>query len=296
MRFGKDRAAMAQTRRPQVRISNLLRVAPGAVDLSTYDTRATPGLAGGKNIGKAALVEVGERLSDLQERLYAEGVKGGTRSLLLILQGMDTSGKGGTVRHVIGQVDPQGCAIVAFKAPTREELAHDFLWRIRQRLPGPGKLGVFDRSHYEDVLVARVRNLVPRATSSRRYATINRFETTLAERGVRLVKVFLHISKDEQSRRLLARLDDPTKYWKYDPHDIDERALWSDYQAAYEAVLEKCNSDAAPWYLVPADRKWYRNWAVAKILTEHLEDMKLQWPAADFDIAAERARLAAPSA
>ncbi|MFL6269168.1 MAG: polyphosphate kinase 2 family protein, partial [Actinomycetes bacterium] len=186
---------MAKTSKPAAQVSDLLRVPAGPVDLSALDTRATPGFDGGKAAGKAALADLGARLSDLQEQLHAEGVKGGSRSVLLILQGMDTSGKGGVVRHVIGQVDPQGCEIASFKAPTREELAHDFLWRIRRRLPGPGRLGVFDRSHYEDVLVVRVHNQVPRSTWSRRYASINRFEAQLVERDVRVVKVFLHISK-----------------------------------------------------------------------------------------------------
>jgi PPK2 family polyphosphate:nucleotide phosphotransferase len=284
---------MAKSSKPAAQVSDLLRVPAGPVDLSALDTRATPGFDGGKAAGKAALADLGARLSDLQEQLYAEGVKGGSRSVLLILQGMDTSGKGGVVRHVIGQVDPQGCEIASFKAPTREELAHDFLWRIRRRLPGPGRLGVFDRSHYEDVLVARVHNVVPRATWSRRYASINRFEAQLGERDVRVVKVFLHISKEEQRRRLLARLDDPAKQWKFNPRDVDERAFWADYQEAYEAALERCNGDLAPWYRVPAARKWYRDWAVANLLAEHLEDMKLTWPKADFDVEEQRARLLA---
>jgi PPK2 family polyphosphate:nucleotide phosphotransferase len=275
------------------RVSDLLRVPPGPVDLSGLDPRATPGFDGDKAAGKAELAALGPRLSDLQERLHAEGVRGGTRSLLLVLQGMDTSGKGGVVRHVIGQVDPQGCAIASFKAPTAEERSHDFLWRIRRRLPGPGRLGVFDRSHYEDVLVVRVHNLVPRSTWSRRYASINRFEAGLVDDDVRVVKVFLHISKEEQRQRLLARLDDPTKHWKFNPRDIDERAWWGDYQKAYEEALERCSTDAAPWYRVPADRKWYRNWAVAKLLAEQLEDMKLSWPEADFEVEEQRARLLA---
>lgn len=277
------------------RVSDLLQVPSGPVDLRAYDTRATPGFGGDKAAGRAELAALGPRLSDLQERLHAQGVSGGSRSLLLILQGMDSSGKGGAVRHVIGQVDPQGCAIASFKAPTREELAHDFLWRIRRRLPAPGQLGVFDRSHYEDVLVVRVHELVPRATWSRRYATINRFEARLVERDIRVVKVFLHISKEEQRQRLLARLDDPTKLWKFNPRDVDERARWADYQEAYQAALERCNGVAAPWYLVPADRKWYRDWAIAMLLVEQLEDMKLTWPKADFDIEEQRARLLADS-
>jgi PPK2 family polyphosphate:nucleotide phosphotransferase len=284
---------MGRSSKAAARVSDLLRVPAGPVDLSALDTRATPGFDGDKAAGKAELAALGPRLSDLQERLHAEGVSGGRRSLLLVLQGMDTSGKGGVVRHVIGQVDPQGCEIASFKAPTKEELAHDFLWRIRKRLPGPGKLGVFDRSHYEDVLVVRVHGLVPRSTWSRRYAAINRFEARLVTDQVRVVKVFLHTSKEEQRQRLLARLDDPTKHWKFNPRDVDERAFWGDYQEAYAAALERCNSDAAPWYRVPADRKWYRNWAVASLLVEQLEDMKLTWPKADFDVEEQRARLLA---
>jgi PPK2 family polyphosphate:nucleotide phosphotransferase len=284
---------MGKSSKAAARVSDLLRVPAGPVDLSALDTRATPGFEGDKAAGKAELATLGPRLSDLQERLHAEGVTGGRRSLLLVLQGMDTSGKGGVVRHVIGQVDPQGCGIASFKAPTKEELAHDFLWRIRKRLPGPGKLGVFDRSHYEDVLVVRVHGLVPRSTWSRRYAAINRFEARLVTDQIRVVKVFLHISKEEQRQRLLARLDDPTKIWKFNPRDVDERAYWDDYQEGYAAALERCNSDAAPWYRVPADRKWYRNWAVASLLVEQLEDMKLTWPKADFDVEEQRARLLA---
>jgi PPK2 family polyphosphate:nucleotide phosphotransferase len=284
---------MAKSSKAAARVSELLRVPSGPVDLSALDTRATPGFDGDKAAGRASLAALSPRLSDLQERLHAEGVSGGSRRLLLILQGMDTSGKGGVIRHVVGQVDPQGCAITSFKAPTREELAHDFLWRIRRRLPGPGKLGVFDRSHYEDVLIVRVHNLVPRTTWMRRYAAINRFEARLADDDVRVVKVFLHISKEEQRQRLLARLDDPTKLWKFNPHDVDERASWADYQEAYAAALERCNNDTAPWYRVPADRKWYRDWAVANLLVEHLEDMKLTWPKPDFDSEEQRARLLA---
>ena len=284
---------MGKSSKAAARVSDLLRVPAGPVDLSALDTRATPGFDGDKAAGKAELAALGPRLSDLQERLHAEGVSGGSRSLLLVLQGLDTSGKGGVVRHVIGQVDPQGCEIASFKAPTKEEQAHDFLWRIRKRLPGPGKLGVFDRSHYEDVLVVRVHDLVPRSTWSRRYASINRFEARLVTDQVRVVKVFLHISKEEQRQRLLARLDDPTKLWKFNPRDVDERASWDDYQEAYAAALERCNSDAAPWYRIPADRKWYRNWAVASLLVEQLEDMKLTWPKADFDVEEQRARLLA---
>jgi PPK2 family polyphosphate:nucleotide phosphotransferase len=273
------------------RISDLLRLPEGPVDLAAVDTRATPGFTGDKAAATAEMAQIAPRLADLQERLYAEGRTGGERNLLLVLQGIDTSGKGGTIRHVIGQVDPQGCHIASFKAPTEEERRHDFLWRIRRRLPAPGIIGVFDRSHYEDVLVVRVHNLVPRATWSRRYSSINRFEASLGSGGTHLVKVFLHISAEEQLQRLAARLDDPAKQWKFDPRDVDERALWSAYQEAFAAALERCNTESAPWYVVPADRKWYRNWAVSKLLLEQLEDMKPTWPEPDYDVAAQRARL-----
>jgi PPK2 family polyphosphate:nucleotide phosphotransferase len=206
---------------------------------------------------------------------------------------MDTSGKGGTVRHVVGQVDAQGVAITSFKAPTKEELAHDFLWRIKRALPAAGMLGVFDRSHYEDVLVVRVHELVQKRVWSRRYATINRFEESLVADGTVVVKCFLHISKEESKDRLLARLDNPAKHWKFNPGDIDERAHWGAYQEAYSDALEKCNTEAAPWHVIPSDRKWYRNWAIMNLLVDQLEAMALQWPKADYDVAVERKRLVA---
>jgi PPK2 family polyphosphate:nucleotide phosphotransferase len=273
------------------RISDLLRLPEGAVDLASMETRATPGAPGGKATTTSKFEALGVRLSDLQERLYAQGRSGDRRSVLVVLQGMDTSGKGGTVRHVMGLVDPQGVSIRAFGPPTRDELSHDFLWRIRAALPRPGIIGIFDRSQYEDVLIVRVHDLVPRSVWSRRYATINRFESRLVERGIRVIKVFLHISLEEQRDRLLARLDDPTKHWKFNPRDLDERRLWYDYRAAYEAALERCNTATAPWYVVPADRKWYRNWAISQLLVEQLEDMDPQWPAADFDVDRARTRL-----
>jgi PPK2 family polyphosphate:nucleotide phosphotransferase len=273
------------------RISDLLRAPVGAVDLTAYDPSATVGFAGDKAAGRAAAAELGPQLADRQECLYANGTAGDPRRVLLVLQGMDTSGKSGTIHHVIGQVQPLGCSIAAFKAPTEEELANHFLWRVRKRVPGPGILGVFDRSHYEDVLVVRVHELVPLDTVEGRYEEINQFEAELADAGTRIIKVFLHISPEEQKKRLLERLDDPTKHWKYNPRDLDERAGWTQYQEAYELAIARCNSGAAPWFIVPADRKWYRNWAVAKLLLEQLMDMNLSWPPADFDVAAERARL-----
>jgi PPK2 family polyphosphate:nucleotide phosphotransferase len=272
-------------------IADLLRAPAGAVDLGAIDARATPGFGGKKADAQALQPELAARIATLQEQLYAEGRSGGKRSVLLVLQGMDTSGKGGTVKHVVGQVDPAGVHVVAFKRPTREELEHDFLWRIRSELPEPGMLAVFDRSHYEDVVAARVRKFVDRRTWSRRYATINRFEERLAAQGTLIVKCFLHISPEEQRERLLARLDDPTKHWKYRPGDLDDRALWGDFMRAYGDAIERCSTAAAPWYVVPADRKWYRNWAIGRLLIERLEQLALGWPAAAFDVDEQKARL-----
>jgi PPK2 family polyphosphate:nucleotide phosphotransferase len=270
-----------------------LRVPPGPVDLTAYDTRATPGFSGTKEEGKVALDNLGAEVSDWQERLFAEGRKDGQRSVLLVLQGMDTSGKGGVIRHGAGLMDPQGLRITSFKAPTPAEKRRGFLWRIRQALPGPGMIGIFDRSHYEDVLIARVRNLVAAPVWNRRYGQINDFEAELAANGVTLLKCFLHISPEEQKARLEARLDDPTKHWKYNPGDVDERELWPAYAEAYQAALERCNSSEAPWYVIPSDRKWYRNWAVTTILLETLKSLDPQWPQADFDVETEKKRLAA---
>ena len=213
--------------------------------------------------------------------------------MLIVLQGMDTSGKGGTVKHVVGQVDPAGVRVIAFRSPTAEERRHDFLWRIRNQLPEPGMLAVFDRSHYEDVVAVRVRGIADRRTWSRRYTTINRFEERLAAKGTLIVKCFLHISPEEQRERLLARLEDPTKQWKYRPGDLEDRALWGDFMRAYEDAIERCSSDAAPWYVVPADRKWYRNWAVSRLLIERLEQLGLGWPAPAFDVKEQKAKLQA---
>ena len=272
-------------------IADALRVPPGPVDLSTYDANGTPGFDGGKDDGKAALAALADPLADLQERLYADGRSGGNRRVLLVLQGMDTSGKGGVMRHAVGLFDPQGVHIKAFKAPTEEERSHDFLWRIERELPEVGMVGIFDRSHYEDVLIARVRGLADDAEIERRYDAINTFEKLLVDGGTTVVKCMLHVSAKEQKARLLERLDNPEKHWKYNPGDLDERALWPDYQHAYEVALERCNTEAAPWHVVPADRKWYRDWAVAALLQETLASFDLGWPAADFDVAAERKRL-----
>jgi PPK2 family polyphosphate:nucleotide phosphotransferase len=266
----------------------------GHVDLSTFDSRATTGFDGSKAEGKAALVDLGDELGDLQERLFANGRSGASSTrVLLVLQGMDTSGKGGIVRHVAGLADPQGLSIASFKKPTPEELEHDFLWRIQKALPEPGMIGIFDRSHYEDVLIGRVRSLVDDQEIERRYAAINAFEQAFTASGGVIVKCFLHITADDQKDRLAARLDDPTKFWKYNPGDLDERQLWDDYQRAYAIALERCSTESAPWHVVPSGRKWYRNWAVATLLLEQLRTLDLPWPAPDFDVEAEKARLAA---
>jgi PPK2 family polyphosphate:nucleotide phosphotransferase len=275
------------------RVSDLLRLPAGPVDLGGIDARSTPGFDGGKGAARKAIPELGQRLSDLQARLFAEGRTGGRRSVLLVLQGMDTSGKGGTIRHVVGQVDPSGVHVHAFGPPTAEERRHDFLWRVRRALPAPGQLGAFDRSHYEDVTAVRVRGLVDRRTWTRRYGAIERFEAGLVEHGTRVVKCFLHISPQEQRERLLARLDDPAKRWKYNPGDVDDRLRWDAYMDAYAEALERSSTEAAPWHVVPADRKWYRNWAVTNVLIEELEAMALRWPEPALDLAEQRARLLA---
>jgi PPK2 family polyphosphate:nucleotide phosphotransferase len=276
-------------------VSDLLRVDEG-FRLSEADPRATPGFSGGKSAGKAALTAEAGELAELQERLWAASrapEPPARHSLLLVLQGMDTSGKGGIMRHVVGQVDPQGVRHHAFKAPTPEERSHDFLWRIRRELPGPGELGVFDRSHYEDVLIVRVHGLVAREVWQRRYAAINRFERTVTGAGCTIVKVMLHIGAEEQRQRLLLRLNDPAKHWKYNPQDVDERQRWADYQESYQVALSRCSTVAAPWFVVPADRKWYARWAVQQLLLEHLRRIDPRWPVAGFDVAAEQARVAA---
>jgi PPK2 family polyphosphate:nucleotide phosphotransferase len=213
-------------------------------------------------------------LDDLGYRLYAES----RRALLLVLQGMDTAGKDGTIRHVMSGFNPQSCQITSFKQPSAEELAHDFLWRIALAVPRKGYVGIFNRSHYEDVLVVRVHNLVPEEEWESRYERINQFEKLQTEGGVTIVKVFLHIGKDQQRQRLQARLDDPTKRWKFDKGDIQERRCWDDYQRAYEAALTRCNTKHAPWYIVPANRKWYRNLIISRILRKTLEKMDPQFP------------------
>ena len=271
-----------------------VRITAAPVSLAEIDPASAPDFEGDKAAGEAALAEGAEILSTLQEKLFAQSrVNPETPAVLLVLQGMDTSGKGGIVRHVVGAVDPQGVSHVAFKAPTDEEKQHDFLWRIEKRVPSSGMIGVFDRSHYEDVLIHRVHGWADAAEIERRYEAINDFEQFLAGQNVVVVKAMLHISRDEQANRLQERLDRPDKYWKYNPGDIAERAHWDAYQEAYEKALEATSSEASPWNVIPADRKWYARLAVQNLLIEALHGIDPQWPKAHFNVGAERARLTA---
>ena len=271
---------------------NELRVTPGFT-LAKVDTRSTPGFNGRKKDSAAAGIEAAGILSHLQDMLFANGKCGDKRKVLLVLQALDTAGKGGIVRHVVSAVDPQGISHFVFKAPTKAELTHDFLWRIRKQLPEAGMIGVFDRSHYEDVLIARVHELAPAAEIEKRYDLINQFEQSLVDNDTTVIKVMLQISSAEQKSRLAERLDRPDKYWKYHTVDVDERMNWSGYQDAYQVALERTSTAAAPWFVVPADRKWYARLAVQHLLIDALKSMVLSWPPARFDIAAEKLRLAA---
>ncbi|MFJ4222818.1 polyphosphate kinase 2 family protein [Microbacterium sp. NPDC089695] len=273
--------------------SRTLQVGDG-FRLADVDPASTPGYHGRKAEGARDLAAGLDELNILQERLFAESRVGVAEdSVLLILQAMDSAGKGGIVRHVVGGVDPQGVMLTAFKAPTAEELAHDFLWRVEKRLPEPGFIGVFDRSHYEDVLIGRVRALAPAEEIERRFGAITAFEDAATAAGTRIVKVMLHISPEEQKARLMERLERPDKHWKYNPGDVDERMLWDEYMAAYQTVFERTSTEAAPWHVVPADRKWYARLAVQELLLDALQRIDPQWPAADFDVEAEKKRLAA---
>ncbi|MCJ2026840.1 polyphosphate kinase 2 family protein [Methylobacterium sp. J-067] len=265
---------------PIVPAPGLVAVAPGVTfDLAGVDTRENGGLD--KGWAKDQLRKERARISDLQEKLYAER----RRSLLIVLQAIDTGGKDGTIRAVLKGVNPQGCAIASFKVPSHEELDHDFLWRYHQRTPGKGMIGVFNRSHYEDVLVVRVKGLVPDAVWRSRYAAINDFERLLTESGTTILKFFLHISKDEQKERLEARIADPAKHWKFDPADLVERKSWDSYQTAFADALGRCSTPHAPWLVVPADRKWFRNYLVAKTVADTLEAIDPRFPEGPKDIA-----------
>ncbi|MCR2783735.1 MULTISPECIES: polyphosphate kinase 2 family protein [unclassified Microbacterium] len=274
-------------------VAELLRVGAG-FRLADVDPGATPGYGSDRSNAAQDLEAGAEEFDELQERLFAQSREDPTKpSLLLVLQAMDSAGKGGIVRHVIGATDPQGIHLKAFKKPTPEELAHDFLWRIDEHVPEAGYIAVFDRSHYEDVLIGKVRQLAPAAEIERRYGAINDFEQGLVETGTHIVKVMLHISPDEQKKRLMQRLDRPEKHWKYNTGDVDERKLWPQYMDAYQTVFDRTSTDHAPWHVVPANRKWYARLAVQHLLLEALERIDPQWPAATFDVEAEKARLAA---
>jgi PPK2 family polyphosphate:nucleotide phosphotransferase len=250
------------------------RVRPrDAVDLGAVDTDSTAGVPGKVAAGEA-LGALREELSALQERLWAEG----RRSLLVVLQAMDTGGKDGTIRHVFRGVNPQGVRVTSFKEPTAAEAAHDFLWRVHQAAPAAGEIGVFNRSHYEDVVVVRVHGLVSQDMCEERYGLITGFEELLGHGGTTVVKFFLHISPEEQLRRLQRRQERPDKRWKYKASDLAERAHWDDYMTAYADAIARTSTETSPWYVIPADRKWYRNWAVAQVLVDTLRNMDPQYP------------------
>lgn len=253
------------------------RVKPGSrVDLDAWDTRDTSGFDGNKSAGKKKLKKLTARLEELQELLYAEG----KQKLLVVLQAMDTGGKDGVIRHVFDGVNPQGVKVASFKVPTPEELSHDYLWRVHKQTPGRGEIVIFNRSHYEDVLVVRVHGLVPPDVWQRRYDHINAFERMLAEEGTTILKFFLHISKDEQRERLESRRIESHKQWKFNVGDLKERKLWEEYTAAYEDALSTTSTEWAPWYVVPADRKWYRNLVIGSTLVETLQRLDMHYPPA----------------
>jgi PPK2 family polyphosphate:nucleotide phosphotransferase len=254
-------------------IREALRVEPGStVDLSEVDPADTS-LVGSKDKAKEHLQSDAERIDELQNRLFAEG----KRALLVILQGMDTSGKDGTVRAVFSVVGPHGVTVTSFQKPSTEELSHDFLWRVHRACPPRGTIGIFNRSQYEDVLVGRVRGLASPEVIEHRYSQINAFEDLISS-STRILKFMLHISKEEQRERLQARLDDPEKHWKFNPSDLEDRKLWDDYQEAYEVMLSRCSTEVAPWYVVPSDKKWARNAAIASVVRHTLEDMDPRYP------------------
>jgi PPK2 family polyphosphate:nucleotide phosphotransferase len=254
-------------------LRDLLRVKPGATfRLDDIDPSEAHGHD--KESAAAELQKGLDRLTDLQDRLWAEA----RHPVLVVLQGIDTAGKGGTLKHVMSAFQPAGCTVTSFKVPTVPELAHDYLWRVHSRTPGKGEIGIFDRSHYEDVLVVRVHDIVPKAVWSKRYEHIKAWERMLADEGTTIVKFFLWISPDEQRERLQARLDEPDKRWKFRLGDLEERKRWDDYVAAYEEALERTSTDQAPWYVIPANRKWFRNLAVAEILGDTIEALDPQYP------------------
>jgi PPK2 family polyphosphate:nucleotide phosphotransferase len=260
-------------------LADRLRVKPGS-KWRTSDTATDETLGLSKQEGESLHAANVARLPEFSELLWADN----RFALLIVLQGMDTAGKDGTIRRVMSGINPRDCRVTNFKKPTEEELEHDFLWRVHAACPRRGEIGVFNRSHYEDVLVVRVHNLVPEQEWARRYDHINEFERVLAENGTRILKFFLHISKQEQKERLEARLADPVKNWKFEPADLDERKKWDDYQRAYEAAITRCSTDHAPWHIIPADKKWFRNAAISSILVETLESLKLRPRPARYDL------------
>ena len=262
-----------------MKIGGQLLVKPGEkVALSDHDPDDTPGYQRKRDV-TPLLEESTARLAELQYLLYAEN----KRALLVVLQGVDTAGKDGTIRHVMSGLNPQGCRVKSFKAPTSEELDHDFLWRVHSAVPPKGEVGIFNRSHYEDVIAVRVHGLQPRPVWEKRYEQINAFERHLAENDVAILKFFLHISREEQRNRIQERIDDPKKRWKLSPLDFEERKFWNDYQRAYEDALSRCSKPRAPWFIVPANRNWFRNLAVSKIIVETLESMNMKFPKPSFD-------------
>ena len=234
----------------------------------------------GKKVGKEHLKQLNSELETLQELLYAEG----KHKVLIVLQAMDTGGKDGTIRHVFEGVNPQGVKVASFKTPTKQELAHDYLWRIHKHTPGKGEITIFNRSHYEDVLVVRVHNLVSEEVWSKRYEHIKAFEKTLADEGTTILKFYLHIDKDEQKERLQARLDEPHKNWKFSLGDLEERKLWDQYTEAFEVAMERTSTEFAPWYVIPANRKWYRNLVISSIIIEKLKNLNMSYPEAEDDL------------
>jgi len=267
-----------------------LEFTPGD-SVAEIETNSTPGFKGSKSDAPNLQAERNERFAVLQEMLYASSRADDKRKILLVLQGMDTAGKGGIVKHVVGSGNPQGLRYASFGKPTEQELAHDFLWRIEKQLPMAGHIGVFDRSHYEDVLIVRVHDLVPPDVWGKRYEIINDFEKRLVADGTTIIKVAMFVSLDEQKKRLAKRLERPDKYWKYNPADVDERLLWPKYQEAYQAMLERTSTEYAPWHVIPCDRKWYSRLAITELLIEALERLDLSWPPASFDVEAEKKRL-----
>jgi PPK2 family polyphosphate:nucleotide phosphotransferase len=269
-----------------MKYSKQYRVKPGArVRLKDYDPDDTGGLCDRAEAEKPMQKNI-QRLSELEYLLYAES----RRSLLIVLQAMDAGGKDGTIRHVMSGLNPQNCRVTSFKVPSATELAHDFLWRIHAAVPAKGEIGIFNRSHYEDVLVARVHDLVSEKTWRGRYEQINRFEDSLSKNNIRVLKFFLHISKAEQRKRLEERLKDPAKNWKISPADLAERKRWGDYVEAYEEALGRCSTDEAPWFIIPANHKWFRNLAVSEIIVEALEEMDMKFPPPSFDVSKVRLR------